>query len=155
MRPPAHDLSVELHDLLKAVRLIKQHRASAQPTLPAATVGLLMQIDTLASECHARELAAHAGLDPSTVSRAVATLVAQGLVERRADPVDGRASLLVVTPAGRAALDEANAWFGTLLDQALAGWTADDRLALSATLHRLAHDIDVTLTSSNQLEAAQ
>src|ERR1700760_1526656 len=38
--------------------------------------------------------------DPSTVSRQVATLVKDGFVERRADPQDGRASLLVVTERG-------------------------------------------------------
>ena len=35
--------------------------------------------------------------DPSTVSRQVAALVKDGLLERRADPDDGRASLLVLT----------------------------------------------------------
>lgn len=36
--------------------------------------------------------------DPSTVSRQVAALVKDGLLERRADPEDGRASLLALTP---------------------------------------------------------
>ena len=35
--------------------------------------------------------------DPSTVSRQVAALVKDGLLERQADPADGRASLLVLT----------------------------------------------------------
>jgi DNA-binding MarR family transcriptional regulator len=35
--------------------------------------------------------------DPSTVSRQVAALVKEGYLERRADPDDGRASLLVLT----------------------------------------------------------
>ena len=35
--------------------------------------------------------------DPSTVSRQVATMVKDGLLERRADPDDGRASTLVLT----------------------------------------------------------
>ena len=40
--------------------------------------------------------------DPSTVSRQVAALVKEGYLERRADPDDGRASLLVLTSkAGR------------------------------------------------------
>src|SRR5437868_6066116 len=38
--------------------------------------------------------------DPSTISRQVATLVKDGLIERRADPADGRASLLAVTEKG-------------------------------------------------------
>ena len=46
------------------------------------------------------ELAELMQADPSTVSRQVATLVKDGYVERRADPVDGRASLLVVTERG-------------------------------------------------------
>ncbi|WP_051385745.1 MarR family winged helix-turn-helix transcriptional regulator [Actinokineospora inagensis] len=44
--------------------------------------------------------------DPSTVSRQVAALVKDGLVERRADPEDGRASLLAVTEAGTDLLKE-------------------------------------------------
>ncbi len=47
-------------------------------------------------------LAANACVDPSTVSRQVATLVEAGLVERRADPHDGRASLLAATDLGAA-----------------------------------------------------
>ena len=39
--------------------------------------------------------------DPSTVSRQVAALVRNGLVERLADPDDGRASLLAATPTGQ------------------------------------------------------
>src|SRR5262245_11500612 len=45
-------------------------------------------------------LAAAVHSDPSTVSRQVAALVRDGLVERRADQDDGRASLLAATPAG-------------------------------------------------------
>ena len=42
--------------------------------------------------------------DPSTVSRQVAALVKDGLLERRADPADGRASLLVLTEKADAVL---------------------------------------------------
>ncbi len=55
------------------------------------------------------ELAEKMQADPSTISRQVATLVKDGYVERRADPVDGRASLLVVTDRGAAALHRASA----------------------------------------------
>lgn len=43
--------------------------------------------------------------DTSTVSRQTAALVRHGLLERRADPVDGRASLLAATLAGEDAFD--------------------------------------------------
>ena len=47
-------------------------------------------------------LAAAVCVDPSTVSRQIADLVELGLVERRADPQDGRATLLAATEAGQA-----------------------------------------------------
>src|ERR1700733_2841356 len=40
-------------------------------------------------------LAASVGSDPSTISRQIAALVKDGLIERRADQADGRACLLV------------------------------------------------------------
>jgi len=46
-------------------------------------------------------LAAAVHSDPSTVSRQVAALVDRGLVERLADPHDGRATLLAATEAGK------------------------------------------------------
>src|ERR1700710_2114876 len=47
------------------------------------------------------DLAEKVQADPSTVSRQVATLVKDGYVDRQADPMDGRASLLVITERGR------------------------------------------------------
>src|SRR4051812_19671945 len=48
----------------------------------------------------AKELADQMCADQSTVSRQVAGLVKSGLVERQADPYDGRASILVPTASG-------------------------------------------------------
>ncbi len=64
--------------------------------------------------------------DPSTVSRQVATLVKDGLVERRADPEDGRASLLAVTAAGAALLEEQRAVFALSLARMVAHWDPAD-----------------------------
>ncbi len=81
----------------------------------------------------ARDLAGAVYTDPSTVSRHVSTLVAAGLVERAPDPEDGRASVLVLTAAGRARVEELrhsrNGRFHTIT----ADWT-DDELTLFATL---------------------
>ena len=70
-------------------------RAALVLLFPLARLGPLRQ-GALADLVHA---------DPSTVSRHVAVLVEQGLVRRVADEADGRATRLVVTDAGRAALD--------------------------------------------------
>ncbi|GLZ40335.1 MarR family transcriptional regulator [Actinokineospora sp. NBRC 105648] len=64
--------------------------------------------------------------DPSTVSRQVATLVKDGLVERRADPEDGRASLLAVTEAGTALLTEQRARMALSLARMVSHWDPAD-----------------------------
>src|SRR5690606_26769951 len=50
------------------------------------------------------DLAEAEGLDPSTMSRRLATLGDQGLVRREPDPDDRRASRLHLTPEGRECL---------------------------------------------------
>ncbi len=63
--------------------------------------------------------------DPSTVSRQAAQLVKAGLARREADPVDGRASRLAVTDAGRRAVEQMRAGRDALLGQGLNGWPAE------------------------------
>ena len=74
--------------------------------------------------------------DPSTVSRQVAALVKDGLVERRADPVDGRASLLVLTPKAADVLTDHDdlrlQHFARMLD----GWSARDVREFGRLLER-------------------
>ncbi|MEH1099617.1 MarR family winged helix-turn-helix transcriptional regulator [Micromonospora sp. CPCC 205561] len=138
------------------MRLIRRGRADARPAVPIGLAGLLMQIEQLPADCHARELAARSGLDPSTVSRAVSSLVGHGLVERHADPADKRASLLTVTPAGRAALADTHAWYGRILDAALADWTTGEVAALAAALDRFTRDVETALADHHDnLEAAR
>jgi DNA-binding MarR family transcriptional regulator len=137
------EVGTRLQDLLKAVRLVKQ-RSAQHSTMPMGSIGMLLRIDRLSSGCHSRELAVSTALDPSTVSRAVAALVAQGLVAREPDPHDGRATVLLLTPAGRAALDEATRWYGEVLDHALHGWTPAEVAAFSQALHRFTTAIETT-----------
>lgn len=80
--------------------------------------------------------------DPSTVSRQVATLVKDGLLERRADPADGRASILVLTDKAQSVLADHDRirleFFARLLD----GWSADDVQQFAQLLDRftVAHE---------------
>ncbi|ONI84733.1 MarR family transcriptional regulator [Saccharothrix sp. ALI-22-I] len=148
----ARQLEDRVRDLLKVVRMVKQRR---QPLTDGLT-GILSLIDHAGARptgCHAKELATRAGLDPSTVSRAVAALVANGLVERRADPDDGRASILVVTERGRAELADARDWYDRLLRTALADWNPTEVEALTSALGRLTTDVEGALGST--LEATR
>ncbi|KAB1907201.1 MarR family winged helix-turn-helix transcriptional regulator [Micromonospora sp. AMSO31t] len=156
MDATSRELVARLQDLLTGVRLLKQRRADDRPAVPPGLVGLLRHIDgDGVTGCHARDLAERSRLDPSTVSRAVAALVADGLVDRRADPQDRRASHLTITPAGRAAMTEAYDWYGGVLSRALADWTPGEVAALSAALARLTRDLEVALTRHDNLEDAR
>ncbi|WP_262286050.1 MarR family winged helix-turn-helix transcriptional regulator [Micromonospora sp. MA102] len=156
MDATSRELVARLQDLLTGVRVLKQRRAHDRPAVPPGLVGLLRHIDRDgATGCHARDLAERGRLDPSTVSRAVAALVADGLVDRRADPQDRRASHLTITPAGRAAMTEAYDWYGGVISRALADWTPDEVAALSTALARLTRDLEVALTRHDNLEDAR
>ncbi|HJQ41711.1 MAG TPA: MarR family transcriptional regulator [Jatrophihabitantaceae bacterium] len=80
--------------------------------------------------------------DPSTVSRQVAALVRDGLVERRADPEDGRATLLVPTPKADAILREQNQIRLQHFDRMLADWSAADLRTFGELLERFTKDFD-------------
>lgn len=49
-------------------------------------------------------IADHLGVGASVISRQLVSLSAEGLVERRKDPADGRAELIRLTPQGRTRL---------------------------------------------------
>ena len=64
--------------------------------------------------------------DPSTVSRQVQTLVKDGFVERRADPEDGRAALLVVTKLGEQVYADHKLLRNEHYQLMLADWTEEE-----------------------------
>lgn len=89
------------------------------------------------------ELAEVVLADPSTVSRHVAQLVEMGHLERRADPRDGRAQVIDVTDAGRAAAtamrDKRNARIGAVIGD----WDPADRQDLVRLLTKLLDDYEM------------
>jgi DNA-binding MarR family transcriptional regulator len=87
--------------------------------------------------------------DPSTVSRHVAALVERGLVRRVADETDGRASRLVVTDDGQAALEALRRERESHLERVTAGWDAADLAALTSLFGRLLDDLSTTLPGSD------
>jgi DNA-binding MarR family transcriptional regulator len=87
-------------------------------------------------------LAVRAGVDVSVASRQLAVLERSGYVERRPDPLDGRASLLRLTATGAAALDEARALRSDWALVALSGWDEDEARQLTTLLDRLVTDLE-------------
>jgi DNA-binding MarR family transcriptional regulator len=130
----------QARELTKAMRLMKSRLPALPSAIPPGTLQVLWIIGP-APGCHLKHLAERTSLDPSTVSRSVAALVKAGLVARGADPDDGRASVLTLTPAGRQALDEVAGWYDDQLAEALREWTPEDIAVLTALMQRLSTDL--------------
>ena len=92
--------------------------------------------------------------DPSTVSRQVATLVREGLIERRADPEDGRASNLVVTARADRVLAERAERRQEHLAAMLADWSDADLRRFAGLLRNFTDDFDRFTTATNSERAA-
>ncbi|MFR9753367.1 MarR family winged helix-turn-helix transcriptional regulator [Nocardia sp. 004] len=80
--------------------------------------------------------------DASTISRQVASLVKRGLIERRADPDDGRVSVLVVTDSGRELAGQLRRRRNEMLERILAEWDAADREQFATQLRRFVDDYE-------------
>jgi DNA-binding MarR family transcriptional regulator len=124
-----------VHALKNQTAGADRDRAALVLLFPLVRLGPLRQ-GALAELVHA---------DPSTVSRHVAALVDQGLVRRVADEADGRASRLVVTDAGLAALDTLRGEREGVLDQVTADWSPADLSTFTSLFGRLIDDLSAHL----------
>jgi DNA-binding MarR family transcriptional regulator len=123
------------------IRVRSKMIASAEHDVEWSAHVLLRVLDS-DGPMRASTLAERLEADPSTVSRQVATLVKEGLLERRADPEDGRAALLVPTEKAdaviRAHKDLRRQHFGRML----AEWSDADLQRFAALLERFTHDFE-------------
>ncbi|MGH8869687.1 MAG: MarR family winged helix-turn-helix transcriptional regulator, partial [Actinomycetes bacterium] len=103
---PGDDLAALSEALLAVTRLVGRHRG--QGPLDRAAVAVLARIAD-DGPLRVSDAASALGLDLSTVSRQVQTLVDGGFATKEPDPADRRASLVSATGAGRATLDAVRA----------------------------------------------
>lgn len=113
-------------ELLRTVRRSKARVLAAAGDDVESSTQLLLRTVAGEGPVRASALAASVGSDLSTVSRQVAALVGRGLLERRADQLDGRASLLVVTRAGRAVIAQHEQGRSQFFEDVLAGWSEEE-----------------------------
>ncbi|SFB87935.1 MarR family winged helix-turn-helix transcriptional regulator [Streptomyces aidingensis] len=83
-----------------------------------------------------KALAAGMGIDSSTVTRQVAPLVESGLVTRTADPDDGRAVVLQLSPRGSVRLAEVRRSRCKLMTRLTEHWSDDEREVFRELLTR-------------------
>jgi len=137
----AHEAYVRLEReiglLLRRSRAISARLAGElHPDLDGAAYGLLALLQD-AGPLRASDLVLRLGLDKSTVSRQVSKLVELGLVDRAADPDDGRAQVLTPSAEGSARLAKIREARRARWEADLLGWPAEDIAVLGELLGRL------------------
>ena len=132
---------LEVIQLLDAVsRLVRTsraagHRHQTEFGLSGTPLGILKALAS--GDARPGDLALRLQIAPSVISRAVVPLVQTGLVERRTDPEDARASRLGLTRAGRRRLEEARQDFAERFTPLLDDWDRTDVTELTRLMNRL------------------
>jgi DNA-binding MarR family transcriptional regulator len=87
-------------------------------------------------------LAAVLGVDATTITRQVATMESAHLLVRRADPNDGRVSLISLSPHGRKAMRTVQVARKKRIATLLADWTPGDRHDLGRLLAKFNRELN-------------
>lgn len=149
-RCTGHDPEHELADRvgMAMVRLNKMHaqvaHQMAKQGMDKSAFVLLATLSGL-GECRSSALAEAVLSDPSTVSRQVAGLVKDGLVERHADPADGRASVLAVTEAGRRLIIDRRRQRNRAIEEMVSEWPDEDFKNFAELFERFVQDYERTV----------
>jgi DNA-binding MarR family transcriptional regulator len=132
-------LEREIGLLLRRSRAISARLArELHPDLDGAAYGLLALLQDT-GPLRASTLVTRLGLDKSTVSRQLASLVDLGLVDRAPDPVDGRAQVLTPSAEGSARLSRIRDARRARWESDMADWPQEDVERLGELLRRLNH----------------
>lgn len=131
------------YQLMRLIRLVERAKsAKVGPDGVERAAYVLLARLVLQGPRRSNALAEAVHSDPSTVSRQVAGLVRAGLVERRADPDDGRASLLAATDEGLRVFQTNRDRRNCELSAVTAHWPEQDRTTLITLLDRLTSDLE-------------
>ena len=146
--PARAEVTAVADQFIVMMRTLKKARARMVAATAAHDVEwssqLLLRCIANEGQMRASDLAGHLESDPSTVSRQVAALVKDGLLERRSDPADGRASLLALTPEADAVLAEHDRIRQEHFAQALGGWSDADLRRFATLLSRFSTAYEAT-----------
>lgn len=149
--PQQDDLSRNLVLVFKKLKSMRMQRVRRHPELEISAFPVLYSlIGTEPQRISALAEAIHS--DVSTVSRQVGRLEAMGLIERTADPDDGRAAVLSLTGKGRRIICEEQQDHAEWISGLLADWSEDDLNSFNEHLTRLQHSlaaVDHHVTNTN------
>ena len=126
-------LAAQLDDVVVGLRQLTSTRADLSLTA-AATLATLQR----SGPARLTELAVAEGVSQPSMTALIARLAGQGLVDRAADPTDGRAVVLSLTDAGADLLARRRTERAARLARPLSDLGDDDVAAISAALPALA-----------------
>ena len=150
--PPIEALVRQLYGLGMVQRDIGRHAMAELGTQGFHALAVLQVHGPL----RVSDVAQRLGVDLSVASRQIASLAAEGYVERREDSRDRRAQLVAVTRSGRKVLRESHRRMVAGFTRVLEGWSDEDVDALTSGLERLRDDFArlAAAHTSQQKEAA-
>ena len=143
----ADAVGIELIRLVKLLERKHAHYRAENPDAVERPTYLLLVHLVKDGPQRAGTLAEAVHSDPSTVSRQIAQLVRLGLVERTADPQDGRATLLAATAEGHRVLEENRRTRTERIATLLAGWDPADRHRFAELLGRFTSDFETHIAT--------
>ena len=132
----ASRLSTDLVRVMKLFQSMRQHAPKLHPGVEAASYPILFNLVgeprrvSLLAEC------IHS--DVSTVSRQVTMLASHGLLEKVADPLDGRAFMISLSAEGAELVERLKIGRGEWFRQMLQDWEPADAEAFHGYLERFA-----------------
>lgn len=134
-------VELEIAQLLRRAEGARSARGSTSSDLDRSGYLILHDLVVNGSQ-NVNVLAAHLGLDASTITRQVVCLERAGRVRRTRDPLDGRAVVVESTDTGLDDLERHRADRADLYGRVLGGWSRLDRALLAELLERLNDDLD-------------
>lgn len=137
----ADALQDQVVGFIRAFGLHQPDRTPCGQPVPVSEAHALHELGSL-EELGQLELGRRLRLQKSTVSRVVGNLIAKGWVQRLADPADGRAARLTLTPAGRTAAAELAAARTQRFSTLLAGIPEADRARVADAFAILNRSLD-------------
>lgn len=144
--PAAQERIAELADGLERLTHVFNRARARLLDKPRAELEwsalLLAKVLVIQGPLRAGMLAELVQSDPSTVSRQVAQLVADGFVHRETDPVDGRACMLAATAKAHRVVDEHRKIRDAHYCGMLEHWSEQDRDQFAALLARFVADFE-------------